>query len=123
MAKLESVVPGIHLHQGLEGMSDKVQTVRKCAELLQALAEPHRIRIVESLWNGSRNVTELANLLEVKIVNVSHHLGVMRSAGLVRQEKKGRFVVYSLHPDYFSSANATTTHLNLGWCQMIIPHT
>jgi ArsR family transcriptional regulator len=78
-------------------MSDKSQ-VKKCADLLQAIAEPNRIRIIECLWDGSKNVTELANLLDVKIVNVSHHLGVLRSAGLVRQEKKGRFVVYSLHP-------------------------
>lgn len=101
-------------------MSDKVE-VEKCAGLLQAIAEPNRIRIIESLWNGSKNVTELANLLEVKIVNVSHHLGVLRSAGLVRQEKKGRFVVYSLHPDYFSTPNGTSTQLNLGWCQLLIP--
>jgi ArsR family transcriptional regulator len=101
-------------------MSDK-QQVKDCAELLQAIAEPNRIRIIECLWDGSKNVTELANLLDVKIVNVSHHLGVLRSAGLVRQEKKGRFVVYSLHPDYFSMPNGKATHLDLGWCQMVIP--
>ena len=103
-------------------MSDKVQ-VKKCADLLQAIAEPNRIRIIECLWEGSKNVTELATLLDVKIVNVSHHLGVLRSAGLVRQEKKGRFVVYSLHPDYFNTTNPTATHLNLGWCQLVIPRT
>jgi ArsR family transcriptional regulator len=64
------------------GMSDKVQ-VKKCADLLQAIAEPNRISIIECLWDGSKNVTELAKLLDVKIVNVSHHLGVLRSAGLV----------------------------------------
>jgi ArsR family transcriptional regulator len=101
-------------------MSDLVQ-VDKCAKLLQAIAEPNRIRIIESLWEGSRNVTELATMLDVKIVNVSHHLGVLRSSGLVRQEKKGRFVVYSLHPDYFSMPNGTSTHLDLGWCQLVIP--
>jgi DNA-binding transcriptional ArsR family regulator len=103
-------------------MSDKVQ-VKKCADLLQAIAEPNRIRIIECLWDGSKNVTELSKLLDVKIVNVSHHLGVLRSAGLVRQEKKGRFVVYSLHPDYFTTANGNATHLELGWCQLIIPRT
>lgn len=101
-------------------MNDKSQ-VKKCADLLQAIAEPNRIRIIECLWDGAKNVTELANLLDVKIVNVSHHLGVLRSQGLVRQEKKGRFVVYSLHPDYFSMPNGSSTHLNLGWCQLVIP--
>jgi ArsR family transcriptional regulator len=101
-------------------MSESVD-VKKCADLLQAIAEPNRIRIIECLWNGSKNVTELANLLDVKIVNVSHHLGVLRSAGLVRQEKQGRFVVYSLHPEYFTTPNDTSTQLNLGWCQLVIP--
>lgn len=104
------------------GMSDKLQ-VEKCSKLLQAIAEPNRIRIIECLWDGSKNVTELATLLDVKIVNVSHHLGVLRSAGLVRQEKKGRFVVYSLHPEYFNTTNNAVTNLDLGWCQLVIPRT
>jgi len=103
-------------------MSDKAQ-VEKCSKLLQAIAEPNRIRIIECLWDGSKNVTELATLLDVKIVNVSHHLGVLRSAGLVRQEKKGRFVVYSLHPEYFNTTNSAVTNLDLGWCQLVIPRT
>ena len=52
------------------------------------------------LRTGSKNVTELAKLLNVEIVNVSHHLGVLRQAGLVQDEKHGRFVVYSLHPKH-----------------------
>jgi ArsR family transcriptional regulator len=101
-------------------MSDKAQ-VDKCAELLQAIAESNRIRIIECLGTGSKNVTELATILNVKIVNVSHHLGVLKSAGLVQQEKQGRFVVYSLHPDYFTNNGGKTTELDLGWCQISIP--
>ena len=93
----------------------------KCARLLQAIAESNRIRIINELSTGSKNVTELAKQLDVKIVNVSHHLGVLKSAGLVQQEKQGRFVVYSLHPDYFASNGNKSTDLNLGWCQVIIP--
>src|ERR1700724_927273 len=85
---------------GLAEMTDPKQA-KTCAELLSAIAEPNRIRIIECLRTGSKNVTELAKLLNVEIVNVSHHLGVLRSAGLVHSKKKGRFVVYSLHPDYF----------------------
>jgi ArsR family transcriptional regulator len=100
---------------------------QKCATLLQAIAEPNRIRIIECLTDGSKNVTELAKLLNVEIVNVSHHLGVLRSAGLVVHKKKGRFVVYSLHPEYFNSpvngdGRGSATHLDLGWCKIEIPH-
>jgi len=102
-------------------MTDPKQA-KQCAELLQAIAEPNRIRIIECLRTGSKNVTELAKLLNVEIVNVSHHLGVLRQAGLVQDEKHGRFVVYSLHPTIFNNDSAKATFLDLGWCRIEIPH-
>jgi len=102
-------------------MTDPKQA-KQCAELLQAIAEPNRIRIIECLRTGSKNVTELAKLLNVEIVNVSHHLGVLRQAGLVQDEKHGRFVVYSLHPKIFNNDSAKATFLDLGWCRIEIPH-
>lgn len=95
---------------------------KKCADLLQGIAEPNRIRIIECLRAGSKNVTELAKLLNVEIVNVSHHLGVLRTAGLVLDEKQGRFVIYSLHPAHFNTDANKTTFLELGWCRVEIPH-
>ncbi len=95
---------------------------QECAKLLQALAEPNRIRIIDCLRTGPKNVTQLAQLLNVEIVNVSHHLGVLRTGGLVEAEKSGRFVIYSLHEKYFANQNAKATHLDLGWCKIEIPH-
>ena len=51
-------------------MTDK-KTAESCAEKLQAIAEPNRIRIIECLRTKSMNVTELAKALNVEIVNVS----------------------------------------------------
>ena len=98
------------------------KVAKQCAEMLQAIAEPNRIRIIECLRTGSKNVTDLAKLLNVEIVNVSHHLGVLRQAGLVQDEKHGRFVYYSLHPKIFNQDNAKATFLDLGWCRIEIPH-
>lgn len=95
---------------------------QKCADLLQAIGEKNRIRIIECLWDGAKNVSELAKLLKIEIVNVSHHLGVLKSARLVQHEKKGRYVLYSLAPEYFNTADSTTSsQLNLGWCKLSIP--
>jgi len=95
---------------------------QKCADLLQAIGEKNRIRIIECLWDGAKNVSELAKLLKIEIVNVSHHLGVLKSARLVQHEKKGRYVLYSLAPEYFNTSDATTnSQLNLGWCKLSIP--
>lgn len=102
-------------------MTDPKQA-KLCADMLQAIAEPNRIRIIECLRTGSMNVTQLAKALNVEIVNVSHHLGVLRTAGLVQDEKNGRFVVYSLHPKIFNNESNKATYLDLGWCRIEIPH-
>ena len=98
------------------------QAAQECARKLQAIAEMNRIRIIDCLRTGSKNVTQLATLLEVEIVNVSHHLGVLKAAGLVEDKKDGRFVIYSLHPKYFSNDRQNTTHVELGWCRVEIPN-
>jgi ArsR family transcriptional regulator len=94
-----------------------------CARALRALADPERLRIIHCLRGGERNVSELAALLDAEVVNVSHHLGVLRHACLVLDEKKGRFVVYRLHPDVFHGPNAgeSVEHLDLGCCRLELP--
>ena len=72
------------------------QALRATAAFLAAVGEPTRLRIVRTLAGGARNVTEIATALNVEIVNISHHLGVMRTAGVVSDEKDGRFVLYKL---------------------------
>jgi len=93
-----------------------------CAALLQALAEPSRLRIVDCLRTGPKHVTQLAELLGAEIVNVSHHLGVLRNARMVLAEKQGRFVIYTLAPEYFGLDDAAgDTLVALGWCTVRIP--
>ena len=101
-------------------MTDTTQA-KDCAELLQAIAEPNRIRIIDCLRTGAKNVTQLADLLKVEIVNVSHLLGVLRTARLVHAEKHGRFVIYSLDPKYFTNDTTNATLVDLGWCKIEIP--
>jgi DNA-binding transcriptional ArsR family regulator len=94
-----------------------------CAELLGALADADRLRIIRVLSSGPLNVTEIATALHAPLVNVSHHLQVLHFAGLVQRRKQGRFAVYSLSPDVLQAngADAAMTHLNLGCCRLEIP--
>ncbi len=93
-----------------------------CADLLQALAEPSRIRLIDCLRAGPKHVSQLAELLGAEIVNVSHHLGVLRNARMVLAEKHGRFVTYALAPEYFGLDHAAgDTLVALGWCTVRIP--
>jgi DNA-binding transcriptional ArsR family regulator len=95
----------------------------RCARALRALADPERLRIVHRLREGPRNVSELAQLLGEEIVNVSHHLGVLREAGLVLHEKQGRYVLYSLNPQVFRppADAADAEHLDFGCCRLELP--
>ncbi|HEY8506230.1 MAG TPA: metalloregulator ArsR/SmtB family transcription factor [Gemmataceae bacterium] len=94
---------------------------QRCAEKLQALAEENRIRIIECLRSGAKNVTQLATMLKMQVVNVSHHLGVLRSKDLVLFEKQGRFARYYLNPKLFNKNGDDCTCLDLGWCRIEIP--
>lgn len=76
-----------------------VSEFQNCAERLRALADPERLRIVLLLFEGEQNVGQIAAQLGDEVVNVSHHLGVLRHARIVETERQGRFVNYRLHPD------------------------
>jgi ArsR family transcriptional regulator, nickel/cobalt-responsive transcriptional repressor len=102
-------------------MTSQTQAKAIC-ELLSALSEPNRLRIIEILRTGQRNVTELAQILESEIVNVSHHLSVLRRTGLVQDRKEGRFVNYTLHPNVFNIEKPDVTVMDVGWCRIEIPH-
>jgi DNA-binding transcriptional ArsR family regulator len=103
-------------------MKDPLQPQR-CARLLRALADPDRLRIVRCLRDGPKNVSEIAADLDALVVNISHHLGVLRQAGLVQDEKQGRYVVYHLHPDVYQpgAKDCATEQLDLGCCRLEIP--
>jgi MerR family transcriptional regulator, light-induced transcriptional regulator len=64
--------------------------------LAQALAEPTRRAILENLRLGEKTVTELVQATQRKQPNLSNHLARMRSQGLVRAERVGRKIYYSL---------------------------
>src|SRR5262249_56001619 len=100
-------------------MTDPLQSER-CARLLRAVAEPERLRIIHRLRSGPKHVSELAELLHSDIVNVSHHLGVLRNAGLVQDEKQGRFVIYRLHPDVFRQMSPPQPNYSLTFHSYLI---
>ncbi|MBN9523230.1 winged helix-turn-helix transcriptional regulator [bacterium] len=97
---------------------------QKCALLLSALAAPERLKIVRFLSDGPRCVSDIADMLRVPAVNVSHHLNVLKQAGLIRGKKAGRFVHYGLTPGVLEEAVAAGVPreaLNLGCCRLELP--
>jgi DNA-binding transcriptional ArsR family regulator len=62
----------------------------------EALAEPHRRRILDLLQAGERPAGELVEALAISQPGVSKHLKLLRAAGLVRVRAEGQKRVYSL---------------------------
>lgn len=72
------------------------------AEVFQALAHPTRIHIVESLADGEVPVSSLVERIGIEPANLSQHLSVLRSKGLVVNRKEGAQVFYSLRDPLLS---------------------
>jgi ArsR family transcriptional regulator, arsenate/arsenite/antimonite-responsive transcriptional repressor len=72
------------------------------AQLLKALGEPNRLRIVNLLMEGVQCNCELGSVLDMAPNLISHHLRVLREIGLVRVERDAvdaRWLYYSLDVD------------------------
>ena len=66
------------------------------AERFRVIGEPMRIRLLDALRDGESTVGELTERLGASQQNVSKHLGVLHQAGIVRREKQGTSVLYSI---------------------------
>lgn len=73
---------------------DDITTLQ--AEVLKTLASPRRLEILYRLADGSCEVGRLASDLGLSQSNVSQHLAVLRTAGVVEAERDGRGVRYRL---------------------------
>ncbi len=78
---------------------------------LQAIAEPTRARIVALLGHGEHCVCDIRDALGLSTALVSHHLRVLRSAGILRERHSGRWVFYSLDLDGLARVRASMTAL------------
>lgn len=66
------------------------------ADLFRSIGHPVRIRVLELLAERDHAVHELLAGIEVEQSGLSQHLAVLRRSGLVRQQRIGGEVVYSL---------------------------
>jgi DNA-binding transcriptional ArsR family regulator len=81
------------------------------AEFFKALAHPLRIRILELLSEGDKNVNELQSLIGSEGSAVSQQLTVLRSKNIVSGTKDGNKVVYSLKDPMIIELLAVARHI------------
>jgi DNA-binding transcriptional ArsR family regulator len=68
----------------------------RAAAIARALSDPKRLCVVERLAGGERSVSDLSRDIGCQVPNMSQHLSVLRSAGLVVSRRDGSTVFYRL---------------------------
>ncbi len=70
----------------------------------RALADPTRRQILAMLKGGDLAAGDIASHFAMAFASVSHHLQVLRDAGLVLTRREGQFIIYSLNTTVFQDA-------------------
>jgi ArsR family transcriptional regulator len=68
----------------------------RSAAVARALADAKRLCVLERLADGERSVSELSRDVGCQVPNMSQHLAVLRSAGIVASRREGNTVFYRL---------------------------
>ena len=68
----------------------------RSAAIAKALADAKRLCVVERLADGERSVSDLSRDVGCQVPNMSQHLAVLRSAGIVATRREGSTVFYRL---------------------------
>lgn len=80
-------------------MPSRIIVSRELADLLRLLAHPDRLRLIEELRSGERDVSSIAAALDLPATRISQHLAPLRAHRIVDERREGRNHYYRLtHP-------------------------
>lgn len=97
-------------------MTDELSKSVDSAELFKALADETRLKIVHSLFNGEKCVSDLMSELDLAQSHVSHHLKILKVSGIVESKRDGHKINYFLSPEVTKTINNES--LDLGCCEV-----
>ncbi|MHC1480480.1 metalloregulator ArsR/SmtB family transcription factor [Frateuria aurantia] len=72
--------------------------------VFKALADPTRRLLLKRLQDGALTAGELGEGIAMSAASLSHHLGLLKQAELVRVERRGQFQLYSLNSSVMEDA-------------------
>jgi DNA-binding transcriptional ArsR family regulator len=91
-----AILPYCHI-EGVNHLERMMQArLDARARIIKAIAHPSRLFIVEELNKAERCVCELTEMIGSDASTVSKHLGILKNAGLVEDEKRGTNIYYHL---------------------------
>ena len=71
-------------------------SVQRNAEVFKALGHTTRLQIVEKLADGEQCVCVLLEMFDIGMPSLSRHLSVLKNAGIVSDERRGKNIFYTL---------------------------
>jgi len=92
-------------------------TGHPCSHMLRALANDVRLAVARQLLDGPRHVWELNRSLGLELSLLSHHLHVLRQAGIVEARRDGKAVLYQLSKT--AEARQRGRIIDFGCCRIV----
>ncbi|MEW9571002.1 autorepressor SdpR family transcription factor [Rhodanobacter sp. Si-c] len=83
----------------------------KQQEVFKAMADPTRRAILRRLQDGLLAAGEIGEAFDITPASLSHHFAVLKQADLVRTERRGQHIVYSLNSTVFEDLARTLMDL------------
>lgn len=87
--------------------------------IFQALADPSRRAILESLMHGEAAVKDLTARFDISQPAVSQHLAALKDAGLVNGRREGRCVYYRVEPRGMKPLIDWIAHYRAFWTERV----
>lgn len=72
---------------------------QEIVKMLKAIADENRLQMINLLSCENLCSCHFVNILEISQPNVSHHLKILKEAGLIKASKRGRWIDYSLNEE------------------------
>ncbi len=92
---------------------------KDAAELFKALADETRLKILHSLFEKEKCVSTLMEELKLAQSQVSHHLKILKTAGLIHSWREGHKICYALLPEVKREMFGKSQEaLDLGCCEV-----
>ena len=66
-------------------------------ETMKALSDPTRREILQMLREGSKSAGEISDKFDITAAAISRHLSVLKDADLIRDQRDGKFIIYTLN--------------------------
>ncbi|MGC4046801.1 MAG: metalloregulator ArsR/SmtB family transcription factor [Armatimonas sp.] len=84
-------------------------------QIFHALADPTRLRIVETMKSGECAVNSIVERMDIHQSGVSRHLSILAEAGIVQMRPEGQKRFYSLRKEAFDQLDAWVAAYRLHW--------